>query len=202
MFKLLLCRLLCWWLITLSVSGCVYYRGASNLQIDESSGWKSKDWVYGGVQQNWIYNDSISIMVKPHNYGNYSATTILPVPFIPVRTEKNVSSEIFAISVVFDSGVNTWHGVPKSLRFDPFQVELQTEDGNSSLPIGYVRPEFNNFHCYDFEYDKQFFQNLEIHKLPSGWLEFPEERKGRCFYLIYSKPPHPLLKRTLSKLMP
>ena len=179
------------WLITLFVSGCVYYRETSKLHIDDNTGWKTKSWVYGGVQQNWLDNDSVRIMVRPHNYGKYSAITILPVPLIPIPAEDNVKRDIFAISLVFASGINTSQGVPNLFRFDPYQVTLQTVDGKTSWPIGYIRPDYNDHRCYQFDYDRQYLLNSEVQNLPSGWLEFPEEKNGRCFYLIYGMAPPP-----------
>lgn len=176
--------------LALFISGCVYFRPSSELTIDESLGWEKKSWVYGGVRQNWIYKNDISLMIRPHNYGEYSALTILPVPLIPINSKDIPSRALFAVTLVFDSGINTWQGVPQSLKFNPYKVELRRQNG-SSRPVGYIRPSFNNFHCYDFDYEDQSLVNSIEHSKQNEWIGFSEQMKGRCFYLIYDMAPPP-----------
>jgi len=130
-------------------------------------------------------------MIRPHNYGEYSAITVLPVPLIPIIAEDTKNRPFFAVTLVFDSSVNTWKGVPPSLKFNPYKVELRRQDGSVSMPIGYVRPTYNNFHCYDFDYeDPSLVRNIEYSQ-QNKLIEFPEQKEGRCFYLIYDIPPPP-----------
>ncbi|MBI5918074.1 MAG: hypothetical protein HY849_01690 [Nitrosomonadales bacterium] len=176
-------------LITLFIPGCVYYRTASQLSVDESRGWKNESWVYSGVRQNWLHKDGISLMIRPHNYGEYSAVTVLPVPLISISPRDTHPKAFFAVTLVFDSGVNTWKGVPQSLKFNPYKVELRRQDGSVLMPLGYVRPVFNNFRCYNFDYEDPSLVSSIEYLQRDKWLEFPDSKNGRCFYLIYDTPP-------------
>jgi hypothetical protein len=156
-----------------------------------------KSWVYGGVRQNWIYMNDISLMIRPHNYGEYSALTVLPVPLIPINPRDTSPRTFFAVTLVFDSEVNTWRGVSQSLRFNPYKVELRRQNGSLSSPLGYMRPTFNNFRCYDFDYEDRSLVSSIKYAKQNEWVEFPEQQEGRCFYLIYDMTP-PLSTETFS----